>query len=68
MDELEETTDHPIVPWLTAPRRRWLYSVLTAVQPLLIAYGVASDSDAPLIVGLALAIVGTGTAAAHTAR
>lgn len=53
-------------PWLTPVRRRWLYLVLTAAVPLLITYGVLTDSTAPLWVSLAAAVLGTGTAAANT--
>lgn len=53
-------------PWLTPARRRWLYLVLTAAVPLLITYGVLTDSTAPLWVSLAAAVLGTGTAAANT--
>lgn len=57
---------HPVVPWLTAPRRRWLYGVITAAQPLLVALAGASDSAIPLLVAVVLAAIGTGTATAHT--
>lgn len=60
--------DHPVFPWLTAPRRAWLYRVCVAVSPLATAYGIASESDASLWLGFAAALLGTGTAAAHTPR
>lgn len=53
-------------PWLTPARRRWLYLILTAAVPLLITYGVLTETTAPLWVSLGAAILGTGTAAAHT--
>lgn len=65
---MSETEVHPIVPWLTAPRRRWLYGVITAAQPLLAVIGITTESTAPLWVAVALAVVGTGTATAHTAQ
>ncbi len=57
---------HPVFPWLTAPRRKWLYGVLTAANPLLVVWGVVGDTSAPLIAGLVAAVLGTGIATAHT--
>lgn len=57
---------HPIVPWLTPARRAWLYRVVVAAAPLAVLYGVATETEAALWVGLALTLIGTGTAAAHT--
>ena len=54
------------LPWLTPARRKWLYVVLTAAVPLLITYGVLTETTAPLWLSLAAAVLGTGTAAAHT--
>ena len=54
---------HPVIPWLTAPRRRWLYGILTAANPLLIVSGIASESTAPLWVALAVAAAHTPTSA-----
>ena len=59
---------HPFVPWLTAARRAWLYRVAVALVPLLTAFGVASESDAALIVGVIAAVLSTGTAALHTPK
>lgn len=50
----------------TQATRAWIYRVTTAAMPLLIVYGVVTDETAPLWVGMAAAILGTGTAAAHT--
>lgn len=63
-----ETEVHPIWPWLTAPRRRWLYGVVTAAQPLLVAIAGASSSVIPLVVATILAVIATGTATVHTAQ
>ena len=46
--------------------RAWIYRVLIAALPLLTAYGVVSESQAPLFVALAGAILGTGVAVANT--
>lgn len=59
---------HPVIPWLTAPRRRWLYGVVTAAQPLAVALSLATENVAPLVAGVILAFIGTGTAGAHTPR
>lgn len=57
---------HPLTPWLTPARRAWLYRVLTAAAPLLVAKGLASESDLQVYLGIAAAVLGTGTAALHT--
>ena len=62
----EVQVTHPVIPWLTAPRRRWLYGVVTAAQPLLVAIDGASSSVVPLVVDVVLAAIATGTATAHT--
>jgi hypothetical protein len=66
--ETEVQITHPVLPWLTAPRRRWLYGVVTAAQPLLVAIAGASGSVVPLVIATVLAAIGTGTATAHTAQ
>lgn len=57
---------HPVFPWLTAPRRAWLYRVVVAVAPLAVLYGVLDDQAAALWLGVAATVLGTGTAALHT--
>lgn len=53
--------------WEFSPARRlWLYRTLLAALPLLIAYGAISADQAALWIALAGAILGLGTAAAHT--
>lgn len=52
--------------WLTPSVRRWLYGVLVALIPLLIAYGVVEETTAPLWVALASSVLGTTTALLHT--
>lgn len=59
---------HPFFPWLTAPRRAWLYQVVLAALPLLTLYGIVADQAAPLFGALTLALVGSGTAALHTPK
>lgn len=51
---------------LTKKRRAWLYRVLTAVLPILIAYGVLDGQEAALWLALAGSVLGTGMAALHT--
>lgn len=46
--------------------RGWIYRVLTAVVPILIAYGVLDERVAPLWVALGAAVLGTGMAAVNT--
>lgn len=51
---------------MSAPMRKWLYVVLTAVIPLLIVYGVVDDLTAPLWLALGGAVLGFPLAAANT--
>lgn len=46
--------------------RQYLYAVLTALVPILIAYGVVESADAAIWVALGAAVLGTGTALTHT--
>lgn len=46
--------------------RAWVYRVLLAVQPIIVAYSVATDEQAALWVSLAAAVLGTGLATANT--
>lgn len=57
---------HPVIPWLTAERRAWVYRVVTAVSLIAAGYGIIDDSQAGLWVGLVAAFIGAGTATAHT--
>lgn len=58
--QLEQLEDpHPVLAWLTAPRRAWVQRVVVTAAPLLTAYGIASEQDAVLWVALVLALVGS---------
>lgn len=57
---------HPVVPWLTPPRRAWLYRVTGAAVPLLAFYGYLAEQAVPLWLAFAGSVIGTGTAALHT--
>jgi hypothetical protein len=46
--------------------RAYLYRVLTAAVPTLVAYGAIEDNKAALWVGLGAAVLGTGTASVYT--
>jgi hypothetical protein len=46
--------------------RAWLYRVLTAFVPLLIAYGVVSEQNSLLWLSLVASVLGTGTATVYT--
>lgn len=45
--------------------RTWIYGIVTAVIPLLSAYGILSEEQVPLWVALAAAFFATGTALAY---
>lgn len=58
----DHTTPRPVVP----PRwRDYLYPVTTAAVLLAGGYGLVTDELAPLWIGLAAALLGTGTATAY---
>jgi hypothetical protein len=46
--------------------RAWIYRILLAVQPLVVAYGVATEEQTVLWVGVASAVLGTGLATLNT--
>lgn len=46
--------------------RAWLYRVLLTLQPLIVAYGVASSEQAAMWVAVAAAALGSGLASANT--
>jgi hypothetical protein len=46
--------------------RAYFYRVVLALIPIATAYGIVSDSTAPLFVGLASAVLSTGLATANT--
>lgn len=52
--------------WLTADRRRHMYYVMLAAVPLLVGYGITTETDATAWLGLAAAVLGISTAAGHT--
>lgn len=51
---------------LSEPTRAWLYRVLTAAVPLLVAYGAIDEQVAPLIVALGASLFGFGLASSNT--
>lgn len=66
MGNHEETPEtETITELIPPPVRSWLYGIVTALIPLLSAYGVISDQTAPLWIALAGAILATGTALAY---
>lgn len=46
--------------------RAYIYRVLTAAQPLILAYGLASEREIALWLGFASAVLGLGLAAVNT--
>lgn len=46
--------------------RAWIYRILLALQPIAVAYGVATETEAVLWVAFASAVLGTGLAAINT--
>ncbi len=46
--------------------RAWIYRVLLALQPLIVAYGYATEEQTILWVGVASAVLGTGLATLNT--
>lgn len=62
---VHDYTPRPLA-WLTPRVRAWLYGISTTLVPLLVAYGVVDQQQAPLWVALAASILATGTALVHT--
>lgn len=48
--------------------RRWLYGIAVAAVPVLVIYGVISESDAAVWIGLAGALLGSGAPALAAAN
>lgn len=46
--------------------RAYIYRILLALQPLVVFYGLATDQEAALWVGVISAVVGTGLASMNT--
>jgi hypothetical protein len=53
-----------VPPFLNSDVRVYLYGILTAALPLLVAYGIIGKNDLPLWIALSAAIVGQATPAA----
>lgn len=51
---------------LTEAKRAYIYRVLVALVPLLVAYGVVDSRQIAVWLGLASAILGFGLASANT--
>lgn len=58
--------DHPVIPGFTMAKRAWVYRVLTALAPLAMGYGIMAEHEVFGWLGVAAALLGLGTAAAHT--
>jgi hypothetical protein len=54
------------MPTIPEHVRAWVYRVLTAAQPLIVAYGVTTNETAALWLAFASAVLGLGLAAANT--
>jgi hypothetical protein len=52
-------------PVLPPALRSWIYSVLTPVGALVAFYGIASDEEVALWIGLAFSVIHGGTAIAY---
>lgn len=65
MGNHEENETETIKELIPPPVRSWLYAIVTALIPLLSAYGIISEQTAPLWIALAGAILATGTALAY---
>ena len=53
-------------PIMNESTRAWIYRVLLALQPIVVAYGLATETEAVLWVGVASAVLGTGLATFNT--
>lgn len=66
LEPLEPIQDYGGPRWLTAPRRRWAYTVLAAAMPLLVLYGVLTAEQAAAWAGAGAGVLGLGLAASKT--
>jgi hypothetical protein len=57
---------NPKEPTMNEATRAWIYRILLAIQPLVVAYGVATETEAVLWIGVASAVLGTGLATFNT--
>jgi hypothetical protein len=53
------------MPHVPAHIRRWVYGVAIAAIPLLVAFGIIEESQAPLWVALVAAVIAPGLALAN---
>lgn len=60
--------EHPVVPWLTYPRRAWLYRVLGGLALVGVVLGLATAEVVFAFLALAFTLVSTGTAVLNTPR
>jgi hypothetical protein len=51
---------------LNEETRAWIYRVLLALQPVVVAYSLATEEQAALWLGVASAVLGAGLATANT--
>jgi hypothetical protein len=51
---------------MTEATRAYIYRVLLALQPLIVAYGLTTDTEAVLWLSVVSAFLGTGLAAKNT--
>ena len=51
---------------MTEANRAYVYRILLALQPVVVAYGLATDTVAVLWLSVASAVLGTGLAAKNT--
>lgn len=49
-------SDHPVIPWLTAARRRWCYAVAASLHVLALVLG-ADVEVASAVLGVAVAVL-----------
>lgn len=60
-----EVSTETITELIPPSVRSWLYGIATAIIPLLSAYGIISEQNAPLWIALAGALLATSTALAY---
>jgi hypothetical protein len=55
--------------WLSKPEnRKWVYNVLLSVQPLVVAYGLATEQQTVLWLSVVSAVLGLGLARANVSE
>lgn len=66
-DAPDDEAPHPVIPWLTAARRRWLYRVCIALGGLAVVLGLGGELEVAAGLGVVAAVLSSGVALPNVA-